>query len=114
MIKHQKLDFNFFGGPTMFKSLFLILACFSVSAFAEAQYSLTCSMIGTRADVYVCNSGSSAEGNNEYVSVKACRGRDCDNDYDLMYIYATPGDCDLAGSIDFDDPKDFCIASFRN
>jgi hypothetical protein len=98
----------------MFKSLFVPFVFFSSSAFAESEYSLTCSMSGSTANVYVCNSGSSAEGSNEYVNVKACRGRDCDSDYDLMYIYATPGDCDLVGNIDFGDSKDFCVASFRN
>lgn len=88
--------------------------CISVQAMADADYSLTCNMNGSTAEVYACNSGDSAEGNNHYVTVKACDDWDCDSNYDLMYIYATPGDCDLVGTIDFDENKDFCVATFRD
>lgn len=95
-------------------ALALLTSCFGASAFAASDYSLTCSMHGTTADVYACNAGNSSEGNNRYVTVKACADGDCDSDYDLMYIYAAAGDCEIVGSISFDEPKDFCIASFRD
>ena len=70
-------------------------------------------MNGSEANVYACNSGTTSEGNNRYVVVTACDGRDCDDDYDLMYIYASAVDCDLVGSMTFDDKKKFCFARFR-
>jgi hypothetical protein len=98
----------------MFQKLALVLfVTLSSAAWAKANYSLACSMKGTVAHVYACNSGNSSEGNNHYVSVTACDGSDCDNDYDLMYIYASSGQCDPVGSIDFGETKEFCTAIFR-
>jgi hypothetical protein len=99
---------------TMRILLVVLTAVLSTSAFAEAKYSLSCNMRGSTANVYACNSGNSAEGNNEYVTVEACTDdNDCDNTYELMYIYASSGRCEIVGSIDFVEAKDFCIAQFR-
>ena len=92
----------------------LAVLVFCCIGSADAKYSLSCSMNGKTAAVYACNSGRSAEGQNRYINVKACERRDCDEDYDLMYVYASPGSCDVIGSITFRDTKDFCLATFRN
>ena len=90
-----------------------VIAISGQSALAESQYSLTCDMDGRTAHVYACNSGNSSEGNNRYVTVKSCVDGDCDDDYDLMYIYSAAGECEEVGTIDFDEDKDFCLATFR-
>jgi hypothetical protein len=94
--------------------MLLAVGLFATSlSFAKASYTLACQMKGTTAVVYACNSGNSAEGNNHYVTVQACEGTSCVDDYDLMYIYASSGSCEEVGSISFSDKKDFCLASFR-
>ena len=97
----------------MHKLLSAIFLMFSGFALAEANYSLTCDMSGSSATVYACNSGNSAEGNNRYVTVTACDDRDCDSTYELMYIYASAGQCDAVGSVSFNKSKEYCFASFR-
>ena len=92
----------------------VLLAITGTPLHADAEYSLTCNMKDDVAEVYVCNTGSSAEGNNHYIVVEACRARDCDDDYDLMYIYASPGSCEMVGSIEFSESKDFCVARYRD
>lgn len=95
---------------------FLFVSVFAASpaAFADADYSLSCSMNGSTATVYACNSGDSAEGNNEYVTVEACSGSLCDDDYDLFYIYALPGGCDAVGTMSFSESHEYCMARFRD
>jgi hypothetical protein len=103
------------GDDFMIFKVFCLLAFLSLSreAMSEANYSLACSTVGNTANVYACNSGNSSEGNNRYVTVRACGDRGCDSDYTLMYIYGASGQCDFVGSISFDEPLEFCTATFR-
>lgn len=94
--------------------LVAIIALLPSLLLAKAEYSLSCNAGEGEAKVYVCNSGNSAEGNNRYVTVRACGERGCREDYDLYYIYATPGDCDHVGTMDVGAGyDDYCIARFR-
>ncbi|MCX6117946.1 MAG: hypothetical protein NT027_10415 [Proteobacteria bacterium] len=93
--------------------IFIFTSVLSNVVFAESDYSLTCDMSGSKANVFACNSGNTSEGNNRYVKVKACERTDCDSTYKLMYIYAAAGHCKLVGSVSFREVKDFCTASFR-
>ena len=98
----------------MKKTLMAFLFATASTAWAEADYSFACQMEGAQAVVYACNSGNSAEGNNHYIYVQACvDGRDCDDDYDLMYVYASSGGCDEIGRIEFDERKTMCMARYR-
>jgi hypothetical protein len=94
----------------------LIALAVASPALADADYSLSCNFSNGSATVIVCNSGNSSEGNNKYVTVKACNfDGDCDDDYDLFYIYAASNSCESVGSIDLDvDGAGWCSATFRD
>ena len=94
------------------KILTIFFVLMSSKIFAEANYHLTCNMNGNVADVYVCNTGNSSEGNNEWVRVQACGRRGCESERELMYIYGAAGRCEFLESVTFDREHDYCSASF--
>lgn len=98
----------------MRNALVIIMLAMPMTAHADADYSLTCQMKGNVATIYACNSGDSSEGNNEYITIRACRGSSCKSTYSLFYVYGRAGRCDKIGTKSFSGNFEYCTATFRD